>query len=161
MERHQDHIITAFLEAVNICNQSNLLQKTAEARRLLCLLVGNRLAEQFVNIFYARPGFLCILCLKFLYIACPLYDLLQYLGNGQVAQLAAHGLYKIHKRLHFPPCLPDGLDFLHLAQGIVKAYPLFLCISLHPPYGGGPNPALGDIDNPAHGQVVAAIVNGL
>ena len=57
MKRHKDDPVLRLIHTVDIRNQGNLFQELGETRLIRALPVGDRLIDQFLDIFQSGLGF--------------------------------------------------------------------------------------------------------
>ena len=124
-------------------------------------LVRNSLTDKLIDIFQTGFGFIGIFLFQFLTVASLFQNLFDQFFQLQICHLQTHLMDQCHKGLYFQKCFSKGWNIFRIFQCLEETDTKCLRMVLYLIKRYISNTAFGDIDNPAHCQIVFSIINGL
>ena len=117
------------------------------------LLIADGLVHQLLDILQAGLGLDLPLRLQLLPVSGLVQDSLDQVLNGEVIGVRPHleALDLAHKGLDLGRRLAKPRHLACRLQRVVQAHAVLRRENRHLAHGGGPDPALGHVDNPQHG----------
>ena len=144
---HEGNGFLSLLIAVNIRNESNLLQKAFQLAFGVSFIIFRRFIHKFINILDTVQRVIRPLCHQQLQIARPFHNGINQFGNGKSIRIGAQLFKQAIEILEFCyPCFQRS-DFIQTAQCAVKRKPVFLRKSSQLIQRGFANAALRYIDD--------------